>query len=405
VKSGRNNHQSLILGLLLLCVGTGIAQPFEIGHTSMNFNDPDRNREIPTAIFYPASTAGVDAAIAQGHFPVIIFGHGFLMSYSAYSNFWEEFVPLGYILMFPLTEEGMSPDHLDLGLDLAFLEIAMESENVDDGSIFHGAVDDRSAVLGHSMGGGASVLAAQSNPSITTLVNFAAAETTPSCIAVAGEVTMPALIFSGSEDCVTLPELHQLPIYDSLASGTKTYINITGGGHCYFANTNLMCELAENLCSSGLQISRATQQDVTFDLLTLWLDHYLRDAEGALVQFNDSLRLSTRFDHLHTPELVEVNDVPVTGMGTAGLEMHPNPFNGSVMISYDTSLGQVIGCTIYDPSGRVVWSQTGAAMKDRTGLITWDGRSNSGDKLGTGLFIVSLQTEQALLTGKVLLIK
>ena len=55
-----------------------------IGHTQISFTDSLRqNRSIPTQIYYPADSAGDDvplSLITSGKFPLIVFGHGFLMS-------------------------------------------------------------------------------------------------------------------------------------------------------------------------------------------------------------------------------------------------------------------------------------------------------------------------------------
>ena len=73
-------------------------------------------------------------------FPIIIFGHGFLMSFSAYQNLWEEFVTRGYIIVFPRTEEGLINNHQEFGWDLQFLVTRMQEEGIDNDSPIFGAV-------------------------------------------------------------------------------------------------------------------------------------------------------------------------------------------------------------------------------------------------------------------------
>jgi hypothetical protein len=51
------------------------------------------------------------------------------------------------------------------------------------------------------MGGGSSFLAVQYNPAITAIANLAAAETNPSAIAAAANITIPALVIAGANDC------------------------------------------------------------------------------------------------------------------------------------------------------------------------------------------------------------
>ena len=77
------------------------AQPYAIGHTTITFVDASRNnRNIATEIYYPANVAGNNVGVATTSelFPVLSFGHGFLMGYDAYQNFWETLVPNGFVI-------------------------------------------------------------------------------------------------------------------------------------------------------------------------------------------------------------------------------------------------------------------------------------------------------------------
>ncbi|MCB9169361.1 MAG: hypothetical protein H6594_03305 [Flavobacteriales bacterium] len=271
------------------------SQPFAIGSRSITFTDPARGgRSIPCDVHYPAQSAGANAPFASGAFPVLAFGHGFVMTTSAYANLWQAYVPQGFILVLPNTETGILPDHEDLGLDLAFVIHAMQQEGAAIASPYFGHVAGTSAVMGHSMGGGASFLAAASDPTITTMVTYAAAETNPSAIAAAATVTIPTLVMNGSSDCVAPPNDNQLPMYAALASGCKAYVSITGGGHCYFANNNFNCSLGEATCGGPGQLTRAQQQDAAQDMTLLWLRRQLLGDTDAGDGFADSLASSPR---------------------------------------------------------------------------------------------------------------
>ena len=101
-------------------VFTVLAQ-YPIGSTVVTFQDPARaNRLVETDIYYPAIAAGVNAPVAADSFPVIAFGHGFVMTVPAYENVWTALVPLGFIVCLPRTEGGFSPSHENFGRDLAF---------------------------------------------------------------------------------------------------------------------------------------------------------------------------------------------------------------------------------------------------------------------------------------------
>ena len=270
------------------------AQPFAIGSTTSTFFDASRNRDIGTNLYYPGVTAGNNAEVAAGAFPVLVIGHGFVMTPNAYANLWEHFVPLGYIVALPTTEGGFAPSHSDFGQDIAFVAESLQAANTDGGSTFFGHVAPTSALMGHSMGGGASFLGAAGNTAITTVVNFAAAETNPSAVAACAQVQVPALVFAGGNDCVTPIPDHQQPMYEALTVPCRAFVNILGGGHCYFAESNFNCNFGELTCSPSPSIQREEQHDVVNDLATLWLDHFLKGDQQALQLFIDSTSLSTR---------------------------------------------------------------------------------------------------------------
>ncbi len=253
------------------------SQPYPIGSTTITFNDPARGgRAIPCEIYYPAITAGNGQTVAEGVFPILSFGHGFVMGVGAYANLWQAFVPQGYIMVLPTTEGGFSPSHGNFGLDLAFVIGAMQARGADPDSPFFGKVASTAAIMGHSMGGGASFLGA-SSPLVTAVLNYAPAETDPSAIAAAANVDKPVLIFAGSQDCVTPAASNQTPMYYAVPPLCKAFITITGGGHCNFANSNFNCEFGQFTCGGGGSLGRPGQQAITQNYTLLWLNRYLKD--------------------------------------------------------------------------------------------------------------------------------
>lgn len=289
--------------ICLLISSISVAQ-LSIGHLSKTFVDPDRNnRNIPTEIYYPATTSGENTPAAAESYPVIIFGHGFVMAWDAYENLWEEFVPRGYIMVFPRTEgNAFSTNHQSFGWDLQFLVSAMQSEGILPASILYNHISSETALMGHSMGGGASFLAADSlctngNLNLKTLIGLAPAESSTngvSSIGSSANITLPSLILSGTQDGVTPPNDHHIPMYNALSSSCKTLINISGGGHCYFANSNAACDFGESTSSTGIAISRIEQQQTTYDFVNLWLDYTLKSNCESFHIFQDSLINSQR---------------------------------------------------------------------------------------------------------------
>lgn len=316
------------LFIFLVLASTTLYGQYSIGKTTITFNDPSRTggygsgggpgRQIQCEIYYPAATSGTDVPVASGTFPSIAFGHGFVMSWDAYQNIWERLVPEGYIMIFPRTEGSFTPSHNDFGLDLALVINKMQSENTNASSLFYNHVNNRSAIMGHSMGGGSTVLAANGNSFIKTIVCLAPAETSPSAINIASNCTVPALVMSGTQDGVTPPVDHHIPIYDSLGSSCKTILHITGGAHCYFANTNFNCDFGEATSSTGISISRSEQQDISEDMYSIWLDFYLKQNCSAYNQFQDSLTTSSRFNHNQSCTYTPINLSATTSPSTTG---------------------------------------------------------------------------------------
>lgn len=311
-----------------------------IGQTSYSFTDSSRtNRPVPCKLYYPAQANGNNTPVASGQFPLIVFGHGFVMTTSAYENFSDLLVPQGYILAFPETESGLSPNHQAFANDLNFLANEIPLHGV--GSLISSSsFMPSTALMGHSMGGGCAFLAAQNNNTIQTLITFAAANTNPSSISAAAAITVPSLVFSGSNDCVTPPAQHQNPMYDSLSASIRTQIYISGGGHCYFANSNFNCSFGESTCTPSPAISRSDQQTCTGDFLLLWLDYFLKGVCQDGTVFQDSLLNSNRITYRQSGSIsctAALSEDPVDRWMAS-----PNPFRKRITISVGKEILQEI---------------------------------------------------------------
>ncbi len=323
----------IYFSILVLLISSQLFSQYEIGHTTITFEDTARgNRQIETELYYPANTAGDNVAIAAGSFPYIIFGHGFVMSWDTYGNFVDTLIPKGYIIAFPSTEGSMSPSHEEFGLDLRFLVNEVYGLNSDNLSLFYGAINTECAIMGHSMGGGSAFLAAQNNTDITTLITFAAANTTPSSITAAQDVTIPVLVFSGEEDGVAPPADHQVPMYDSLASNCKTFISIIGGGHCNFANYNVNCSFGELTTGGSGSITREELHATLFSFLKPWLEYYLQNI-NIWDDFTDSLVQSNKITY----------DLSCTQTGLTEFSnneknlIYPNPANNNFQLNLNNN--------------------------------------------------------------------
>ena len=275
-----------IFSLLFLSSGL-IAQEYTVGFSSKTFRDADRrNRRVNARIYYPISANTSQSVNEQ--FPVIVLGHGFIMGSDAYQNFYDALVPQGYIVVFVNTEGSIFANHIAYSEDLAFMVNAIQEENDNASSVLYQSVADKTALIGHSMGGGAATVAA-SLVEVETLVTFAPAQLRFDTLTPASEVTEDAIVFSGSGDAVTPADENHIPIYNSLGASCKYFINILGGAHCYYANSNFACDFGENSSSGNIQITRQEQQEIVFGYLNSWFAYKLKNDTSAQEQFISDL--------------------------------------------------------------------------------------------------------------------
>jgi dienelactone hydrolase len=275
--------------VLLLCSLVGLADDFSIGRQTLTFQDAERSgRNVPTLIAYPSNSPGNAVDVADGVFPVIIIGHGFVMGVDAYENYIQRYVPQGYIVALPSTEGSFLPDHAAFGADLAFLVEALNEADLDPASPFYEHIRSDYAIMGHSMGGGAAFLAAENNSEIRTVIGLAPAETNTSAITAAEHAQAPVLIFSGGLDGVTPIAQHSGPIYAAVDGPCRHHIIIEEGGHCNFADFNFACSFGEVFTGGGA-MERSEQHAKIYRFLDPWLDLYLNDETSSALQFEEAL--------------------------------------------------------------------------------------------------------------------
>lgn len=349
----------LTILLLLLCPALVFAQ-YEIGHQTFSINDASRgNREITGHIYYPAESAGDDVDVANAAFPFISFGHGFGMAWSEYEIWWQTLVPKGYVIAFATTENSIFPfpSHADFGEDLAFVINSYMDENMDANSDFYQRFSTKNAVMGHSMGGGSSYLAAGSfSADVETVISLAAADTDPSAIQAADNITVPVLTIAGSADCVVMEGGAPIDIYNGLNhTEYKAYVEITDASHCQFgiATSGSICTFGE-FCSGFLSLE---EQHLQMFLNTEpWLDYFLKEDCAAWDLFHENLTTSTAHTYQETDDIytksVEIieGDVMLGVSALIGIDnpsyqwlLNGNAIDGATMETYDVIGAQASG--------------------------------------------------------------
>ena len=358
------------------------AQTFPVGHMSINFKDASRTggysisggiamtgagRNIGTEVYYPATSTGNNVSVAAGQFPVVVFGHGFAMTYDNYDNIYNRLAALGYIVLLPRTEGSLfpTPNHADFGTDLKLLAtqgLLLNSVSTPTALItFNGKVLQKAAVGGHSMGGGCSFIAAQNNTSITCLFNLAAATSNTagvSSVAGANLVTVPTLVISGEKDNVadsTIQNSH----YNPTASTIKFHSIIKDVTHCDFGNgLSGTCTFGQAACN-------------TPSCNTIYFNRYMSYIEPFLAnQLKSDCNAGNTFMNLIQNPSVDRVGSKITGsiacivssmkpeMFSQNLSIFPNPTQDKLFISYLTDGLNLVVFELYDIYGRLIVSSS-----------------------------------------------
>ena len=95
---------------------------------------------------------------------------------------------------------------------------------------------------------------------------------------------------------------------------------------------------------------------------------------------------------------------------TALLQNYPNPFNPETWIPYQLADDAFVTLTIHDESGGLVRSfdvgyQRAGVYQNRSNAVYWDGRNESGEPVGSGVYFYQLDTGDYSKTRKMLILK
>jgi dienelactone hydrolase len=224
-------------------------------------------------VYYPATSDGGNAAIepAGGPYPSIAFGHGWLATPRMYHSTLITLAAQGYAVIAPASESRLFPSHPRFAQDLRQCLTWLEQENARADSRFYGLIDTGNlGIAGHSMGGGASLLAAAADGRIKAVAALAPAETWPdSAIAAAADIHVPIIFIAGSADTFTPLAQHAQPMYDN-SNQPKQLIVLDGGYHCGFIDPEVAV-----FCDSG-SMDHQLQLDLNWQHMIAFFDTYLR---------------------------------------------------------------------------------------------------------------------------------
>jgi len=83
----------------------------------------------------------------------------------------------------------------------------------------------------------------------------------------------------------------------------------------------------------------------------------------------------------------------------------PNPFNQSTTISFEVAKSSTVRLVIYDVLGKRVRVLADALFRTGRHLIDWDGNTDSGSSLGSGVYFARMETDGTSSSRKIVLLR
>jgi hypothetical protein len=84
---------------------------------------------------------------------------------------------------------------------------------------------------------------------------------------------------------------------------------------------------------------------------------------------------------------------------------YPNPFNPKTVIQYDIPELSQVSLTIYDLSGREINQLVNEAQSPGLKTMVWDGKDFMGNKMGAGVYIYQLKSDNYVESKKMIFVK
>jgi pimeloyl-ACP methyl ester carboxylesterase len=311
-------------------------------------------------VYYPAASNGDNIPVITNgkKFSLLVFGHGYQLTYSDYVWLKDSLVPKGFFLVFPRTEEQLFPSHTDFAKDYAFIIDRFDATKNNNSNWYYNRIKNKYAVGGHSMGGGCSLLSVQYSAKISAVFNFAAAETNPSAIAACNATAIPVLLFAGGKDCISPPSSNQLPMYNNIQNICKTYVLVTAARHCHWANNNGTCRAGELFCSP-VSPSPKTTLATTFTLLYPWLNDKLNSNKIAAQKFQQLLASTSGITYKQNCNAANVTDDPAANIMNNNLvKVYPSTAPAGTVLNISLPQLQYKGALqVFNQSGTLMYTR------------------------------------------------
>ncbi len=97
--------------------------------------------------------------------------------------------------------------------------------------------------------------------------------------------------------------------------------------------------------------------------------------------------------------------VKIPDRTTRLLQNTPNPFNPVTTISFVLAETEQVNLSVYSPDGKLVVTLVNGALPAGARDVTWDGRNNNGDFVGSGIYFYRLKAGKTTISRKMILLK
>lgn len=323
-----------------------------LGRYSMSYrteNITGQYESMPNSrIYYPDSNNQIPQSAIPC--PIVIFGHGYQMGIDRYYSYAQHLASWGYVVVLPtISNPFPTPEHYTRAHSMVDAARWVANKNFVISDIFYNKLNPYCwGFVGHSMGGGIALLAADTfrlTDTLRAVVSFASPQTTPPTHSE--HLQLPKMILAGTVDNIA-PWQQIRQAYWQNAPAPGVFAVISGANHGYFMDYSYFWENG-----GTATISRSTQQKISRRYLTAFLERYFHNDLSNwnyLFCYGDSISSSSLFDTVEVryPQfIVEEHNKNLESLLTNYI--FPNPCRNFCVIKYNDQNGK-----IFNSSGRLI---------------------------------------------------
>jgi hypothetical protein len=155
--------------------------------------------------------------------------------------------------------------------------------------------------------------------------------------------------------------------------------------------------LTLDLAVLGTGVSIGGSGDVAVVTFRALSGEYTLEFDNAVLRGVDNEALTASLDGLVSrPEMPTVFRL---------VQNAPNPFNPKTTVAYEVPQSSEVAIRVYDVAGKLVRTLVDGTVEPGRYAATWDGRSDSGATVGSGVYFCTMETPDYHATHKMILLK